>query len=154
MQYSECRQGRTFVARLEDGEAIYDAIEKLAEREKIHAATVLAIGGVRRACVVTGPADPTTLRAIVPQVQRFDDAREIVGIGTIFQSQGRPSLHFHAGIGRGETALVGCPREGAECFLILEVVVIEWLGLDSAERLTDAESGFRLLDLGVGARRV
>ena len=74
-------------------------------------------------------------------------AREIVGLGTLFQSEGKPSLHFHAGIGRGDHAIVGCPREQATCFLILEVVVIEWLGLE-AERIPDPRTGFRLLTLG------
>jgi predicted DNA-binding protein with PD1-like motif len=70
----------------------------------------------------------------------------MVGVGTIFQSEGKPSLHFHAGIGRGDHALVGCPRESAECFLILEVIVIELLGLD-ASRVHDPQTGFHLLRL-------
>ncbi len=79
-------------------------------------------------------------------VQRFDDARELVGVGTLFPCEGKPSLHLHAGIGREDKALVGCPREKADCFLILEVVIIEWIGLN-AERVRDPETGFHLLTL-------
>jgi predicted DNA-binding protein with PD1-like motif len=146
MDYGECRVSRTFVARLHDGESIYDEIEGLAAKENVRCATVLALGGIRKGGVVTGPKDPTSLVGIEPVVQRFDDAREIVGVGTIFPADGKPSLHFHAGMGRGETVLVGCPREEATCFLILEVVIIEWVGIE-AERVRDPETGLQLLKI-------
>ena len=146
MEYQECKIGRTFVARLSDGDAIYEEIEGLAAREGVRCGSVLAVGGIRKAGVVTGPEDPSSLRGIVPHVERFDDARELLGVGTLFESEGKPSLHFHAGMGRGDHALVGCPREEATCFLILEVVVIEWLGLEAGREL-DPETGFHLLRL-------
>ncbi|MFP4381799.1 MAG: PPC domain-containing DNA-binding protein [Candidatus Sumerlaeia bacterium] len=146
MDYIECNMGRTFVARLYDGESVYDAVESLAAKENILSASVLALGGMRKAGVVTGPANPDDMTDLQPMVQRFDDAREMLGVGTIFQSEGKPLLHFHAGMGRGESAIIGCPREEAICFLIQEVVIIEWTGLD-AERKLDADTGFRLLAL-------
>ena len=144
MDYRECRIGRTFVARLRDGESIYDKIEGLAALEGIKSAAVLALGGIRKGGVVTGPQKPE-LENIVPNIERFDDARELVGVGTLFLGNGNPSLHFHAGIGRGKTALVGCPREEAICFLVLEVIIIELIGMD-AQRMHDPESGFHLLN--------
>jgi len=146
MEYQECKIGRTFVARLHEGDSIYEEIEGLAAKENVSCATVLALGGIRKGGVVTGPEDPNVLVGIKPMVQRFDDARELVGVGTLFPAEGKPSLHFHAGMGRGTEALVGCPREEARVFLILEVVVIEWVGLQ-AERLRDPETGFQLLTL-------
>lgn len=146
MEYQECRIGRTFVARLEEGESLYEEIEGLAEKEYVQCASVLILGGIRRGGVVTGPANPDTLENLQPMVQRFEDARELVGVGTIFPCEGKPSLHLHAGIGREDKALVGCPRETADCFLILEVVLIEWVGLN-AERVRDPETGFHLLTL-------
>lgn len=150
MDYREAKQGRVFVARLSEGESIYEAVEDLAGREKLKAAAVWALGGMRRGAVVTGPEDPAAERDIVGHVERFDDARELVGFGTVFPLDGRPTLHFHAGMGRGREALVGCPREAMETFLILEVVVLELAGLDAARNL-DPVSGFHLLDLGGGA---
>ena len=147
MEYQECKMGRTFVMRLSDGESIYDEVQGLAEKESVRCASVLAIGGIRKGGVVTGPEDPSSLQNIVAHVERFDDAREMVGVGTIFECEGKPLLHFHAGMGRGDGALVGCPRIEATCFLILEVVVMEWIGLD-AERVADPETGFQLLKLG------
>lgn len=142
MDYTQGSLGRVFVARLYDGESVYDAVEELARREGISAAAVLAVGGMRRGKVVTGPESPTG--KIVPHYEEFDDARELVGVGTLFLSDGAPTLHFHAGIGRGESALVGCPRAGMETFLVLEVVMIELDGI-TAERAMDEEAGLRLL---------
>jgi len=147
MRYTQGSLGRVFVARLEDGESVYDAVHELARREHVTAAAVLALGGMRKGRVVTGPESPTG--KVVPHYEEFDDARELLGVGTVFPSEGEPALHFHAGIGRGGTALVGCPRAGMATFLVLEVIVIELLGVD-AERTLDTVSGFTLLQIGDG----
>ncbi len=145
MDYTEGRLGRVFVARLEDGESIYDVVEEIARREGIEAASVLAVGGIRKGKVVTGPQHPTG--AIVPHYEEFDDARELVGVGTVFLQEGKPSLHFHGGIGRRDSALVGCPRAGMSVYLVLEVIVTELVGI-SAKRAYDAESEASLLKIG------
>ena len=145
MRYTQGEVGRVFVARLEEGESIYDAVEEIATREEIQAASVLAIGGMRKGKVVTGPVNPTG--KIVPHCEEFDDARELVGVGTLFLSEGQPTLHFHAGIGRGDSALVGCPREGMSVFLILEVVITVLIGVE-AMRAHDQASGLHLLTIG------
>ena len=142
MDYTQGSLGRVFVARLTDGESVYEAVEEIARREGVSAAVVLAVGGMRQGKVVTGPESPTG--RIVPHYEEFDDARELVGVGTVFLSEGAPSLHLHAGIGRGDSALVGCPRAGMAVFLVLEVVMIELLGI-AAERAMDEEAGLRLL---------
>ena len=146
MQYQECRLGRIFVARLSDGESIYSEIEELAATEGIQSGMVFTVGGIRKGAVVTGPENPHSLKNIVTLVERFDDAREMVGFGTLFAADGKPTLHFHAAMGRGDKAIVGCPRIEADCFLILEVVIIELVGLN-AERILDPETGFKLLQL-------
>lgn len=143
MEYRACNLGRIFMARLRDGESIYDEIEGLAALEDVKSAVVFAIGGIRSGGVVTGPQNPN-LENIQPIIERFDDAREMVAIGTLFRANGHPSLHLHAGIGRGDKALVGCPREKADCFLVLEVLILEITGMD-AERVYDPLTGFYLL---------
>ena len=142
MEYTQGSLGRVFVARLEDGESIYDAVEEIARREDVKAAAVLAVGGIRKGKVVTGPENPTG--KVIPHYEEFDDARELVGLGTVFLNEGKPILHFHAGIGRGDSALVGCPRAGMSVYLVLEVVIIELVGV-AAERAYDAGSGLGLL---------
>lgn len=147
MQYTKGTLGRVFVARLEDGESIYSVVEEIAERESVKSATVMAVGGMRRGKVVTGPKNTTG--KIEPHYEEFDDAREIVGFGTVFEQDGKPSLHFHAGIGREDKALVGCPRAGMSVYLILEVVIIELAGVE-ASREFDPEFGVHLLKV-IGA---
>ncbi len=144
MNYTQSTLGRVFVARLTEGESIYDAVEQIARKEHVASGVVFAIGGMRRGRVVTGPEDPTG--PIVPHLEAFEDARELLGIGTLFPSDGQPDLHFHAGIGRGQTALVGCPREGMSVFLVLEVIILELTNLEAARTL-DPESGMRLLEI-------
>lgn len=145
MNYTQGRLGRVFVARLEDGESIYDVVEEIARRENIEAASVLAVGGIRRGKVVTGPQHATG--TIVPHYEEFDDARELVGVGMLFPHEGKPSLHFHAGIGRRDSALVGCPRAGMSVYLVLEVIITELVDV-SAERAYDPASGASLLKVG------
>ncbi len=142
MEYTQGTLGRVFVARLDEGESVYTAVEEIARKEGILSGAVFAIGGMRRGRVVTGPEN--LAGPIVPHIEEFEDARELVGIGTLFPSGGVPSLHFHAGIGRGNSALVGCPREGMAVFLVLEVIVLEFLHLDAA-RVPDPASGLALL---------
>jgi|YNPNPStandDraft_1061719.scaffolds.fasta_scaffold00002_113 predicted DNA-binding protein with PD1-like motif len=144
MEYTQGRLGRVFVARLHEGESIYDAVEQIALREGVDCAVVWAVGGMRSGRVVTGPENPRG--KIVAHVEEFDDARELIGFGTLFPQDGKPSLHFHAGLGRGDKALVGCPREGMSVFLVLEVVIVELLDVSAAREL-DPESGFRLLSI-------
>ena len=142
MKYTKGKLGRVFVARLEDGESVYGCVEEIAAKEKIDCAAVLAVGGMRRGKIVTGPE--STTGKLVPHVEEFDDARELVGVGTLFPQEGKPSLHFHAGVGRGDAALVGCPRVEMAVYLLLEVVIIELLDVDAAREM-DAETGVHLL---------
>lgn len=144
MEYTQGQTGRVFVARLHEGESLYAAVEEIATTEGIEAAVVWAVGGMRRGSVVTGPEQVTG--PVVPHFEEFDDARELVGVGTLFPLAGRPSLHLHAGIGRGETVLVGCPRGGMAVFLVLEVVILEILGA-RARRELDPASGMHLLKI-------
>jgi len=144
MRYSQGNLGRIFVACLEDGESIYEAVENIAVRENIKNAACWAVGGMRRGKVVVGPKETTG--KIDPQHYEFDDAREITGFGTVFQADGKPKLHFHAAIGRGSDAVVGCPRDGFEVYLTLEVVIIELNDIDAARELRP-EFGVSLLSI-------
>jgi predicted DNA-binding protein with PD1-like motif len=143
MDYQIGRIGRVCVARLHDGDDVYACIEGLAAKEGLDRAVVLAVGGIRRGRVVVGPKEPTG--PIEPQMEEFDDARELLGVGTLIPDEEGPKLHLHAGIGRGgEQTLVGCPRGGASAFCVLEVVLIELEGID-AVRAVDPELGLKLL---------
>jgi predicted DNA-binding protein with PD1-like motif len=149
MEYDVGKVGRVIVARLFEGEDLYGQVQALAAKENIRSAVVLAVGGLACAKVVVGPK---ALRGpIQPQFRQFDDAREIVAVGTIFPDESGPVLHLHAGIGRGDETLVGCPRGGASVFCVLEVIVLEIEGVDG-RRLMDERAGLKLLRLAQQAK--
>ncbi|MBD3346312.1 MAG: DUF296 domain-containing protein [Chitinivibrionales bacterium] len=147
MKYCSGKTGRIFVARLEDGDDIYACIERIASREKIPGAVVWIIGGMKNGGVVTGPKTPIVMPPEV-MIERFEEPREVLAVGTIFPGDdGTPSLHLHAGAGRGDKPLIGCPRIAAECWLIDEVVILEITKMNVA-RKKDPSSGLELLDIG------
>lgn len=130
--------------QFEEGDSIYNEIEKVAQNEKIHSGIVWVIGGVKNGKVVVGPKNDKQLPPD-PLVESFSDAREIAAIGTLFENeQNLPELHMHASIGKGTEPLVGCPRLGLDCWLITEAVILELLNID-AKRIKDDKKGLELL---------
>ena len=117
-------------------------VHQVARDEDIRCGLLIAVGGVRRAKIVVGPKSPTG--KIEPSFREFDDARETVGVGTLFWDEAGPVMSLHTALGRGETTLVGCPRGGADAFCILEITIVEITGVGAA-RVQDAETGFKLL---------
>ena len=145
MEYDIAQPGRIIVARLFEGEDLYKSIEGLAALENIQAAAVLITGGFRNADVVVGPKQEKP--KIVGNLKHFDGPGEVLGVGTIYPDDAGPKMHIHTAIGKDDGVLAGCPRGGAEVFLILEVTIIEIAGID-ARRQFDPETGLNLLKLG------
>jgi predicted DNA-binding protein with PD1-like motif len=144
MQYSIGKTGRVIVLRLEDGEPLYASIEKTARDEQVSNGVVWVIGGMKNGKVVVGPKDGLHLPPEV-MVETFTDPHEILGVGTLFANEnGDVSLHLHAAMGRGTDPLVGCPRQGADCWLINEVIIMEILDV-KARRKKSSGSGLALL---------
>lgn len=146
MKYSQAKQGRIFIIRLEDGDIIHKEIEKLAEKESIQAATLTIIGGADKdSILVVGPKDGRN-KTITPLEYIFDNVHEVVGAGTIFPNEkGEPKLHMHIASGRQTDTVTGCVRKGVKTWHILEIVLVELIGA-TAERLLDPVTGFELLD--------
>jgi len=142
MEYAVGKAGRIVAARLFEGENLYDTIESIAQKEQIKSAAVLITGGIRKADVVVGPKIEKP--KIEPDFFNFTGPGETFGVGTIYCDGDKPKLHLHAGMGRGDIHIVGCPRGGASIFLILEVTIIEIVGID-ASRQADPETGLKLL---------
>ena len=90
---------------------------------------------------------PDDVRARARELREAGEFVVSVGVGMLFAHEGNPSLHFHAGIGRGDSALVGCPRAGMSVYLVLEVIITELVGVE-ARREHDPESGASLLKIG------
>jgi predicted DNA-binding protein with PD1-like motif len=136
--------------RLHEGDKVYDSIQTVADKEGLSAAVVFVIGGVKNGAVVVGPVDQDE-RPLKTIVKRFDDGREIVGIGTLFKNEaGEIKLHTHASIGKGSDTITGCPRIGLDSWLVTEVVMLELVGL-SAVRAKEA-GGLELLTFLTGKK--
>jgi len=145
MEYQVGQIGRVVAARLFEGDDVYECIEGLAQKEGINAAAVFITGGIRKASVVVGPKQETP--RIEPDFHEFKGPGEVLGVGTLYPDDKGPKLHMHAAIGKGEQPMVGCPRGKVTTFLILEVTMIELIGI-KGERPVDAQTGFNLLRFG------
>ncbi len=146
MQYTTGKTGRTIIMRLEDGDPIYASITNVCEQEHINHGVVWVIGGIQNGGIVVGPENGKQLPPI-PMDKTFTDPYEILGVGTLLpNSDGKITLHMHAAMGRADDVIVGCPRKGADCWLINEVVVMELTDIQ-ARRVKDNKIGFELLEV-------
>jgi predicted DNA-binding protein with PD1-like motif len=144
MKYQTGRPGRVVVAKFDDHDDVLENLMMLAEKEDIRAGVLYLVGGMRDGKLVVGPeTDELPPR---PVWEELGESHEILGIGTIFWHNDKPKVHFHGAFGKKETVRVGCLRERAETFLVLEAVIIELEGIH-ATREIDPEIGMALLKL-------
>lgn len=145
VKYSQARQGRIFVIRLEDGDILHEEIEKFAEMQGVRAAALLAVGGAdRESALVVGPAEGR-VKPIVPLEHILEDVHEVAGVGTLFPDDaGKPVLHMHGAFGRKDSTITGCVRAGVRVWHVLEVILIELMDT-AASRQPDEATGFKLL---------
>jgi len=145
MKYSEAKQGRVFILRLEDGDIVHEEIEQFAVTHGIKAASLIIVGGADDgSCLVVGPAEDRGL-PLNPMKMVLKNAHEVVGTGTLFcDEDGLPLLHMHLACGRsGETA-TGCIREGVKVWHIMEVIIHELIET-TAKRVVEKPLGLKLL---------
>jgi predicted DNA-binding protein with PD1-like motif len=145
MNYSEAKQGRVFVLRLEDGDVIHETIERFAAAQAIRAAALIILGGADTgSTLVVGPEDGHA-SPVRPMEQLLDGAHEIAGTGTLFLNEsGKPVLHMHVACGRKSSTVTGCVRKGVKTWLVLEVILFE-LTATAAMRRKDPATGLELL---------
>ena len=146
MKYSEARQGRIFVIRLEDGEVLHEEIKRFSSNRGIRAALLIAVGGADKdSTLVVGPEEPRAT-PVVPMEHKLQDVHEIVGSGTIFPNEsGQPILHMHTACGRKSSSVTGCVRSGVRVWNVMEVILIELLNTSGLRRY-DPVTGFELLN--------
>ena len=145
MKYSQARQGRVFILRLEDGEIVHQVIERFAADQGIKAAALIILGGADDGSrLVVGPQEDRGL-PLNPMQHALENAHEVTGTGTIFpDAQGRPLLHMHMACGRKGTTVTGCIREGVKVWHIMEVILFELLD-STAKRVVEAPLDLKFL---------
>ena len=145
MKYSQAKQGRVFIIRLEHGDVVHETIEKFAAEHKICAAALVAVGGADTGSqLIVGPEKGDALPPN-PMATMLDEVHEIAGTGTLFPDQeGNPVLHMHMACGRNESTMTGCVRKGVKTWHIIEVILFE-LTETAATRQLDPDLDFKLL---------
>lgn len=138
MKSAQGSMGRVFVLRLEDGDSLPGCIEEFARQNGIAGGLVALVGGIGSGTLVTGPQDGAAAH-ITPMLRLFSQVHEAAALGTLFpDSSGHPRLHMHAALGRGDSALVGCIRQGIDVWKIAEVVILEITGSGMTRKLDPA----------------
>jgi len=145
MQYSEGQVGRVFALRLEHGERMPEALERFAAEKGVKAGLAIMVGGADDGSkLVVGPEDGKATPP-VPVLHALSGVHEVAAVGTLFPDErGQPVLHMHAACGRGPEALAGCIRKGLLTWQVLEIILVEVVGLDAVRR-PDPATGFQLL---------
>jgi predicted DNA-binding protein with PD1-like motif len=144
MKYQVGKIGRVIVARFEDREDVLGNLASIARKENIRAAAFYLVGGMREARIVVGPEKDQM--PPVPVWKELGESHEVTGFGTIFCQGDEPKVHFHGAFGKKDMVKVGCMREKAETFLVLEAMILEMDGIN-AVREFDPVSGLTLLKL-------
>lgn len=145
MKFSEARQGRVFVLRLEDGEVVHEVIEQFAIDQNIQAASLIILGGADNGSrLVVGPREDRGL-PLEPMQHQLENAHEVSGTGTLFRDEeGTPLLHMHMVCGRESHTVTGCIRAGVKVWHVMEVVIHELLET-TAKRIVEEPLGIKLL---------
>ncbi|MBZ0156365.1 MAG: DUF296 domain-containing protein [Alphaproteobacteria bacterium] len=144
MKYQTGETGRIMVARFEDGDSILQGLADIAKKENIRAGVFYLVGGMKAGRFVVGPEKEEL--PPVPIWRELAESHEIVGIGTIFWQGDEPKLHLHGAYAKRDSVKVGCMREKAETFLVLEAIIMEIKGVNAVREL-DPVSGMVLLKL-------
>ena len=146
MRFSQGKNGRVFVVRLEDGEIVHEALERFATDHHIVAATVSIVGAADKGSkLVVGPEKGEAMPPN-PMDHLLTEVYEMTGVGTIFPNEnGSPVLHMHIACGRKGNAVAGCVRRGVRVWKTAEVVIHEIVGTN-ARREIDSATGFELLN--------
>jgi predicted DNA-binding protein with PD1-like motif len=145
MKYTQAKQGRVFVIRLEDGDILHDVIEDFAQKHGIHAASLIALGCADEGSVlVVGPEEGRS-SPVTPMTHILDNVHEVAGVGTIFpDDDGIPILHMHLACGRKADTKTGCVRRGVRVWHVMEIILYELLE-STGVRVLEPATGFKLL---------
>jgi predicted DNA-binding protein with PD1-like motif len=144
MKYKAGTIGKVLLARFDHGESIVPALVDLCKKERIASGWFFLFGALAAGKLVTGPREASLPPE--PVWAEFAQPHEIVGMGSVAEQDGAPSIHLHSSLGRGKEVLTGCIRKDGEVFLVVEALVLQISGL-SASRKPDAKSGLELLSV-------
>lgn len=144
MKYQVGNTGRIVVAKFDDHDDVLNNLNEIARKENIRNAVFWLVGGMREGKIVVGPE--TDDLPPKPVWKELGESHELLGTGTIFWFGDEPKIHLHGAFGKKDMLKVGCLRENAETFLVLEAVIMEIDGINAIREI-DPEIGMPLLKL-------
>ncbi len=144
MRYRTGQVGRVILARFDHGEAVVPALVDLCRAEAVRTGWFFLFGAARGGRLVCGPKEEALPPD--PDWRAFAKPFEIVGMGSIAEKDGSPSVHLHASLGRGAEVLTGCIRKEGDVFIVVEAMILEVAGV-AASREPDPGTGLELLSL-------
>ena len=144
MKYQIGNTGRIVVAKFDDHDDVLLNLNEIAKNENIRNAVFWLVGGMREGKIVVGPE--TDELPPKPVWKELGESHELLGIGTIFWFEDEPKIHLHGAFGKKDMLTVGCLRENAETFLVLEAIIMEIDGVNAIREI-DPEIGMPLLKL-------
>ena len=144
MKYQIGNTGRIVVAKFDDHDDVLKNLNEIAKNENIRNAVFWLVGGMREGKIVVGPE--TDELPPKPVWKELGESHEILGIGTIFWFEDEPKIHLHGAFGKKDMLKIGCLRENAETFLVLEAIIMEIDGINAIREI-DPEIGMPLLKL-------
>ena len=144
MKYQIGNTGRIVVAKFDDHDDVLKNLNEIAKKENIRNAVFWLVGGMREGKIVVGPE--TDELPPKPVWKELGESHELLGIGTIFWFEDEPKIHLHGAFGKKDMLKIGCLRENAETFLVLEAIIMEIDGVDAVREI-DPEIGMPLLKL-------
>jgi predicted DNA-binding protein with PD1-like motif len=144
VKYTQGSFGRVFLLKFEDKDDLLSEIKRIATTEMIKAGTIMLLGGMRSAGLVSGPKEATIPPE--PMWNNFNDGREVLGFGTLFWNGNDPVIHLHGAVGRDNETLMGCIRKECTVYLVVEAVIMEIVGI-FVRKTMDKNTGVVTLDL-------
>jgi len=142
MDYRTGSIGRVVMIRFDHEDDLLEGLQDIVRKEQIKNGWFQILGGLRRAGVVTGPEKP--VMPPTPVWREVDEAREVVGCGSVYMDGAEPKIHLHAAMGHHGETLTACIRKNTRIYLILEVILFELSGIE-AGRPWFEEGGFNRL---------
>ncbi len=144
MKYQIGNTGRIVVAKFDDHDDVLSNLNEIAQKENIRNAVFWLVGGMREGKMVVGPE--TDELPPKPVWKELGESHELLGVGTIFWFENEPKIHLHGAFGKKDMVKVGCLRENAETFLVLEAIIIEMDGINAIREI-DPAIGMPILKL-------
>jgi predicted DNA-binding protein with PD1-like motif len=133
---------RTYVAVLDTGDEVCESLQRLAEKERLSAAQITAIGALRDATLAFWNWDTKEYEEIP-----IDSQAEVVSLnGDIALGEaGKPKLHIHTVLGLRDGSTRGGHLLAGHVRPTLEVIISE--SPAHLRRKTDPETGLNLIRL-------